>query len=268
MKLAWLIAGGAVAGAAVLAVRSRRAAASGGGLCDKAAQLDPRAGAACQVAAGLLGALGEALPDGPGEVAAENARLNGPTDPAHPAVRAIASLSMASGTPGGSDIRPPIEPAERYKNGCVPAPGNPGWSKCAPGTRPQWWDLGRYTSGAVAAMKSAAANAFTGSAGDPYHRRHPATIKRAGKDVPAPAFPLAVPPGHSAWWDRGQPRVCPPATVLQGTGGAPVDHRPGAPRCVPAPASSSGNWWDVTMPGPTDRDHTGDVDARPVPPPL
>lgn len=243
MRTAWLVAAGAVAGAAVLAIRSRRAAtpSGGGGLCDRAAQLDPRAGAACQVLGGVLGALGEVLPDSPSERAAANARLNGEARAVHPALRAVSQVYASRGGQAGSttvtDLYPLVEPAERYANGCVPVPGHPDWAKCAPGTVSQVWAPVEEPHG------HAARNAFRGSADDPYHRRHPATVRRLNGrgpgarpvDEPAPAFPLAVPAGHSAWWDRGEPRVCPPSTVLQGTSGAPVDHRPGAPRCVPAP---------------------------------
>lgn len=254
----WLAAGAAVVGAGVLLLRRRAAAADGGADdCDKLAPLGAQAVAACKAARGLFGVL-DKLSTTCYEAAAQNRALNGEPVPLHPSLRAQAKM-FAFGGAGGGQWVDAVAPPARYRNGCVAIPGHPDWGKCAPGTVSQVCDKaghgpGLNDSGFGERARVAALRAYTGarSAGsrtslDPYTRKHEAS---PAQGRPSGPFPLTVPAGGSAWWDRGEPRVCPAGQTLAGSEDdkGDIDHREGAPRCVSTSSSSGGGWWQDFWP--------------------
>lgn len=75
----------------------------------------------------------------------------------------------------------------RHVNGCVPYSGHAGAAKCVVGTRMLDGGANQYT----AAMA-------TGRADDP----------TTGRLAAGATFPLQVPAGSAAYWDRGEAKVC------------------------------------------------------------
>lgn len=163
----------------------------------------------------------------------------------------------------------------RFKNGCVPFKGFPGWEKCAAGTTsntadgcadPKRYGWGRIGGDGKCAPNDGcgklydgrgASQAFTGDQGDPFT----AGPFWAGEQITSLdefdqfPFPLPIPPGGSGWYHAGYPLTCPQGYVL----GQVTDHRAGAHgpvgRCVP---------WGPRTDGPAvaDPDHQShDVDC-------
>lgn len=136
-----------------------------------------------------------------------------------------------------------IDPiVSKFKGGCEPIEGKPGWAKCAPGTGSIVNDL--YPG------KRASADILSGELvgegrGDPVTRRY---TERNGARNPVrwPASAPAVPEGGSRWWHKGKATVCEAgAEILPQT----QDHRPGASPCarpstepVVAPPSPPASW--------------------------
>jgi hypothetical protein len=115
-------------------------------------------------------------------------------------------MNKSSGTPAV-----PFFAVLRYKNGCVPFQGAPGWEKCVAGTKPMMTYAVTNASGHVADPKLA----MTGKRGDPTTGFIPqqgqgqnAFYKCGGPAAPA-----------QAGYYRGKRWECPAGTVPTGFGG-------------------------------------------------
>lgn len=119
----------------------RKATAKPASPCD---QLTGDAKTACQVASGVIGgltAIGDALVTSDkewGQRDTENAALNGGVDvKLESALRDRMWLQSGGNDPHTQSWQPwfaPTVTALKFKNGCVPIKGSPGWLNCAPGT--------------------------------------------------------------------------------------------------------------------------------------
>jgi hypothetical protein len=133
-----------------------------------------------------------------------NVELNGPVTAAVDPQMPGAFINRRAGgifipiRPGADGKRGLSVPLQ-HQNGCVPYSGHPGWAKCISGTRPNDNGPNRYT----AAMGAATAD-------DPTTGRHSDAYG---------SFPLPVPMGAAAYWERGVAKVC--------TAALTQDHRAG-----------------------------------------
>lgn len=237
---AYIAVGGGLVGGALLLRKSKEAAppapSSSTNPCDrlKAAGAPQYAVDACNAArtiAGGLGALVDMLPN----TDQDNIAINGPvTKRIHGAAQLALHREMGANS---ADYGPVTAPGTlEYQNGCVPIPGHPGWSKCAPGTKSMvnepWW---RTSSGYATGYGAGKSPAAMGS-GDP--DRDVLTFKWPGPIAHSDtrnerrrpiAFPLDG--AGERWIVRGQPVVCAAGTTVN----SGRDHRTGvtAPICAP-----------------------------------
>lgn len=180
---------------------------------DLAESTQPGSGAAaylaCRVAKGLSG-LGKEK-DWTSEDE-DNKRLNGEIDVPATSVQWLAMSSALSNGPflHGSAVR--------FKNGCVPLDGFPGWERCAPGTHsmkfggPGWMWMGIGSDGAGAAIAPSPERIFTGLKGDittgPAGLADLANSGYPGAVDARKAFPLPLAPDENGWFYRGKPFKC------------------------------------------------------------
>lgn len=210
-------AGGAVA--LVVYSRSREKASEAGSgssgsssKCDALKDVSSEAYAACKAASGLWGvvsAIGDLIEgENPVDrVNRVNIALNGPTKVPMPAVPIPTTGAVVAGYGGLESV--PSRTLE-HENGCVPIPGQPGWSKCAPGTLPGMWvATRRYDAIAddyVPAIHPSVAHEIDTSTGD--FMKGTARDPMTGPDI--------RPEGRAVnrWFWKGQEVNCPPGQVL------------------------------------------------------
>lgn len=190
-------------------------------LCKKAG-LPP---AACNVAAAAVGAVVDWWTT-PSPIR-NNDLLNG-----EPEVTIEPGANFATAAAASNNTSQPCfrylagkRPVVKYKNGCEPIPGKPGWARCKPGTGSLLNPLWPGARDADEILSGERYDAST-STGDPFTR--PAgPAGSTPKNWPAS---VPVPPGHTPWWVMGQARTCPPGTAIRPR---VRDHRGGEPVCEP-----------------------------------
>lgn len=197
---------------------------------------DPKAVLACKVARGLVGVGYDKFRDAwRGEDKnVGNVALNGPVVEWFDAPETADLYTAASGYDGkvaptklvydGRGPNGEKYPAQ-YENGCVPLPGHPAWSKCAPGTESMASDaFPRYAGKDVRRDDVGTGDPQRDGLTFRWEDRITKTARVADHDPPVwePRFPLEVPEGATAWVVRGKPHVCPAGTEVRGR-----DHRTG-----------------------------------------
>lgn len=163
-----------------------------------------------------------------------NVKLNGPAVERVP-VAVMAVRRLEANQQHGAVAPLQLDYTTKYQNGCVPVPGHPGWSKCAPGTKSMIEDQWFSSAGSAAGFSpsSVLSGDFrrAGGAGG----RDPLTFTWP-PDRPWPGPPGGTPyvspenPGTRFVY-KGQPMICPAGTqIASGT-----DHRAiQGPPCVAA----------------------------------
>lgn len=137
-------------------------------------------------------------------------------------------------------VKPTTGSALRFKNGCEPFEGAPGWTKCEPGTNDMRTHVvdGRFP----ASYEKVRAAAPTR---EQYFANPEKPIDWSGllkgsvsPEYPDPATqgPFPMPDGTAWWWIRGEKLQCPTgqAPAMWNADGSPIrDQRTGLPSCAP-----------------------------------
>lgn len=283
MSTGGIIAALAIGGGAALILLRRQQAAqiqdAQGNPCDKLPAGTARD--ACNAARGIggvFGALGKLLGGGDRlenvkKMQAHNDALNGAPDVVwknvcNPGPNPDVLVNKKGGINGFFDsmkgthyflLGSPAKPQTiRYRNGCVPFEGAPGWEKCAPGTRSMQSPrvVGGTSDGAGGVRAHPGGNtviAYTddvlrgsirkvrNSPNDHDFIGDPTTgYSVVGSQTTCGAnggFPLKVPAGGTAGWYRGRPWTCPAGTMPRFI--AHVTDAPYAPPACVKPGESA-----------------------------
>lgn len=271
MKASTVLIGAGVAAGGVLLVRAllkRRTEEQGGDPCaaarDIAEKAMPGTGAAAYLACKALSGIHLGEKDWTADDE-DNKRLNGEIDLPAKGVQWLAMSSALAKTPylNGTVLR--------FKNGCVPIKGAPGWERCAQGTHNMtfsgdgymWFAVG--SDGERVGIEADPSATFSGRVGDVTTGPVIAGLQGwQGAKEARDLFPLPLKPDEDGWWWKGRAFKC--KHVVDHRSGSMINGVPrpvfpawgklgsdGMPTCgwvvsdePPPPVASSGGgeWWN------------------------
>lgn len=214
-----LLGAGVAGGALYLLHRKQEAAANG--FCEKAAaaaeKLSPGSGGAALAACKALDAIKDAIVIDWNKRDADNKALNGEVE--IPLSGALARRTVSPLRANEPALRGTVA---RFKNGCSPFAGTPGWSKCKQGTHSMVLSGGTKTHklgqpGAL--VQTNWGGAFGQREGDPFTQGPYNTGGQITMNVDTPTggrvvlklpdtFVEPLAPGKQGWFAGGRPFVC------------------------------------------------------------
>jgi hypothetical protein len=220
---------------------------------------------ACKAAGGALGAVKDAITTDWARYDRENRELNGELETPLP----VGVQQRV--TVNGTGVQGLHGSATKFKNGCVPFEGAPGWEKCAPGTHSMVSSGGglrtRRVNDIAATEPAELGRAFTRAGGDPLWQGPFTSDGLTPIDFKSPTgqtlttsvpskFDLPLAQGETGWIAEGVAFKCPAGTE---PAWGVRDHRTGAP---PAPCTKDGKSpYDGAIPPPVDTGSTQTVVA-------